>query len=174
MAEISVANTNLVRKATFDTKDYYVTLWNIIRNSLGYSFSEDDYFQIKRENDMDIEFHWTCDATRDNYTKFRIWVESKLRFLKEVKVKVGNETRKMYAGEIELNLKGVLILDHRDYWSNHAIFKHFPKWRGVNMAQYFYEKVLFKPTIDSYWRRVYDHVFIVQNEIKSFFDLPRW
>jgi len=174
MHEINVVATNIIRKANFEIGDYYATLWGLLRNSLGYSFNEDDYYHIRKEDSTDIEFHWTCESVRDSYVTFRIWVESKLRSLKEVRVKVGNEVRKMHSGEIELNIKGVLLLDTQDFWRNHWLFKHFPTWRGMNLAQFFYEKVLYKQTIDNYWKRVYDHVFILQNEMKSYFELPRW
>lgn len=180
--EEEIASGNIVRKGTFDLKDFFVTLHSILKNNLGYGgFSEDDYNHYKREGDFDAEWHWTFSrnaTTKDTYTNFRIWIECKARFIKKVKIKVGNEMRSTDSGEIEFNIKGVLITDPDDMWVKNKFLRFLnsigPSIRGEPFAKFLYEKYLYRPTYLGYLKRMWEHVFYVENEVKSFFDIPRF
>jgi len=161
MAEKQVTSAQVVRKTAFDIKDFYVTMWNYVTDSLGYGFSEDQYSQWVKGDTKDIEFHWTFTREQDDYVHFRIWVECKVRGAK--KVKVGKQS--LSSAEVEVNIKAVLVTDPGGKWGGHPILKHF---KGL------YENRIFKSAIDDYIARLWDQMFALEGEIKAYFDLPKF
>jgi hypothetical protein len=166
MAEKQVAAAQVVRKGVFDLKDFYFHIYTHIKEGLGYgTYNEDDYAQWIGDRGKEIEFHWTFIREQEAYVHFRIWVECKIRGAKEIKTKVGEIVKKIYAGELEFNIKAVLITDPGERWGNHFILKHFRN---------FYEKYIYKSQIDDYIDRLWEHIYDLEGEVKAFFELPKF
>ncbi|MFA5406055.1 MAG: hypothetical protein WC307_01745 [Candidatus Nanoarchaeia archaeon] len=162
---VDVASTTIVRKTVFDPKDFYVFLWNVMCNKLSYSFNEDDYSHWKKDYGTDIEFHWTFKRNMDSYTQLKIWMECKMRGLNKVKVKEGDDTVSKQSGEIELGMKAVILTDREGKWSKHWLLKHFKNR---------YEKTIYKELFDGYFMRLWEHLFYVESEVKSYFNIPKF
>jgi len=162
--EIPLANSQVVRKSIFNMKSFYVFLHEAMTKALGYTFNEDDYAHWKKEYGEDIEFHWTFELNKDSYVKFRIWMECKIRGANKVKVKEGDATVSKHDAEVELNIKSVFIKDVSN-WSKHPFLKHFKD---------FYERVIYKDTLEGYQARLWENMFWIQNEVKAWFDLPKF
>ncbi len=162
MANIDIAKAQVIRKTNFSVSDLYFTIYSILVNTLGYSFNEDDYSQWEKESGRDIEFHWTFIKKMGSYVHFKIWFENKIRFIKGVKVKVGDEVKSMENAEAEINIKAVMITDPGGKWAKHSFLKYFQK---------FYETIIFKKTLENYTERLWENLFYVEDEIKAFFDI---
>jgi len=161
-----IATAQVVRKGVFDAKDFYVAMWSFMKDTLGYGFSEDQYSQWETSYGTAIEFHWTFTREQEDYVHYRIWIECKFRGLKKVKVPVNGKSKSMDKGEVEFNIKGVLILDPGNKWGSHPILKHFKDW--------LYEKRIYKDQIEDYIERLWEHVYNLEGEAKAFFDLPKF
>lgn len=165
MAQKNIVSAQVVRKGVFSVSDFYFEIYKFITDKLGYSFSEDDYSQWNEDYGTNIEFHWTFNRKQDDYVHFRIWVECKVRGMNKVKANIGGKARETNKAELEFNVKAVLITDPGDKWAKHPILKHF---------QSVYENFIFKSQLDQYITRLWEHLFNVENEVKAFFELPKF
>ncbi len=164
MEKIQVAKTMIKPRGIFDMGDYYKFLYNLIQ-SLGYAIGEDDYSQKELPAGKDIEFHWTCIMNVDDYTQFELKIECKVRGLQEVQVVRENIKEKKNKGEVELTVKGNIITDYNDRWEKQPLLKFLKK---------FYDNYLYRSTWESYYAKLNENVFLIENEAKAFFELPRF
>ncbi len=159
-----IASVTLKQKSIFDMGDYYKFLYQLI-TSLGYIVNEDDYSQKDTPSGKEIEFHWTCEMEVDDYTKFKIWIECKVRGLQDVQVVREGIKEKKNKGEVELTIKGHILTDYKDRWEKNPVLKFL---KG------FYDRYLYKPTFEGYIEKIWENVYLIENEVKAFFELPRF
>lgn len=164
MEKQQIASVMAKPKGVFDMKDYYKFLYQLI-TSLGYIVNEKDYSQKDVASGKDIEFHWICEMLVSDYTKFEIWIECKVRGLQDVQVMREGVKEKKNKGEVELTIKGSIITDWQDRWEKQPLLKFL---KG------FFDRYLHKPTFEGYITRLWENVYLVENEVKAFFELPRF
>lgn len=164
MEKQQVASDMVKSVGVFVMGDYYKFLYQLI-TSLGYAVGEDDYTQKDTPGGKEIEFHWTCAMEIDDYTKFSLWLECKVRRMEEVQVVREGIKEKKNKGEVELTIKGTIITDYNNKWEKQPLLKFL---KG------FFDRYLYKPTFDEYFQRIWENVYLVANEVKAFFELPRF
>jgi len=158
--EQQVAKAVVSQQSVFKVKDFYEFLYDLVK-SLGYDIIEDEF----RKDGGETVFEWSCFRWVDDYLKFKIWIKAAITDAKSVKVKRGGVTESMSKAKASMTIKGFVVTDWQNRWENNPLIKFL---KGV------YDKYLFKPVLDDQKKILKDKVYLIENEVKSFFELPRF
>jgi len=148
------------KQSVFKIKDFYDFFYDLI-TSIGFDVFEDVF--VKKAGDTN--FQWSCLKWVDDYLKYKIWINTKIIGAKSVKVKKEGFPEVMDKAEVHITIKGKLITDWQDRWGTNPLTKFF---KGI------FDKYLLGPTLGDRKKELLEKVYLVENELKSFFDLPRF
>lgn len=158
--EQDVIKVVINKQSIFHFREFYEFTYNLVK-SLNYDIVEDN-FTRKEE---DISFHWTCSKPIDPDTKYVIDITTQITGMKTVKVKRGELTENMDKATTIMTIKGLVVTE----WMNKY---------GINPQVKF-----FKGIIDKYFKKssfedrkedLKRNVYLLNNEISSFFEIPRF
>ncbi len=157
-----VASTVFKYNGVFNFDEFYKLFRETIEGEGYIIISEADSRKNKGGSDK-VEIEWSYERIIDDYTKFTLSVEILIPSLKKVIIKKEGKEIKTSSGNATIIIKGVIITDWQNLWEKSPFLKHL---RG------FYERYLFKKTLNDYETEVYKDVFSIEGTIKSFFNLP--
>jgi len=158
--EQQIVKVVIDKQSVFKIKDLYDFSYNLV-TSLGFDVFEK--FFIKKGDDT--VFEWDCWRWVDDYFAYKIWLKVKVLGAKSVKVKRGGIEEPMQKAEVKVTIKGKFVTDWQRRWGANPLTKFF---KGL------FDKYLMGSTVDARRKELKDKVFLVENELKSFFDLPRF
>ena len=130
-----------------------------------YKVWEKDYKQEVFPTNKKVEWKWECKRDIDEYSRFMIEVRCLCMDVVEVEVKERGKSVKMQKGDIEMQVSAWLILDYEDTWEQTPMFKFL---KG------FYEKFIYKGTIDTLKEEVWKEIWDFLNEMKAFLNLYKY
>jgi hypothetical protein len=155
---------SIVYSGRFDYKAFYDFFFNVIKAN-GYVVTNEAHSQKVRENAEKVKIQWEFERIVDDYTKFTIEVRFLIHDLTQVIVKKEGGEVKLNEGKIDIHIAGSIITDWQKLWEKNFVLE---KLRG------FYERYLFRSTREQYEVEVYKDVYLIENELKSFLQLPRF
>jgi len=158
--EQEIVSVKVNQKSVFKVKDFYSFVFELV-NSQGFDIFE----KVFKKDGNDTVFEWDCYNWVDDYVKLKIWLKCSIRGAERVKVKRQGIAESMEKASVEIKIKGKIITDWNDRWEANPLVKFL---KGL------YDKYLFKPSFEQYKKTVTDNVYLIENEIKSFFELPRF
>ena len=156
-----IARVTISQKTILKIKDVYDFMYDLV-TSQGFDVSEKEF--IKK--DTESSFEWDCYRWVDDYVQFKIWLKCKISEESQVKVKRDGVTEPMIKADVKLVMKGSLITDWQGRWEAKSPILKFLK--GL------YDHFLFGPMINEKKKALIDMIYINENEVKSFFELPRY
>jgi len=130
-----------------------------------YLVSEKDYKENIFPTNKVIEFTWECSRDIDEYSRFMIEVRGNAKNVMDVEVKENKKVVKMQKGDIELKVSAWLVLDYESTWEQKPVFKFL---KG------FYEKFIYRGTIDTLKGEIWKEGWDFLNEMKAFLNLYRY
>jgi hypothetical protein len=163
-SEYEITKTILKHKGVFNFEKFHKHFYSII-NANGYLIVSDAHQQKDKSNGQEVEVDWDFEKIIDDYTKFKIHVHYIITGLKKVVIKKGDHDINTNEGNVGIKITGLIITDWQNIWEKTPFLR---KLKG------FYERYLFKKTLDNYWNEVTGEVFLFENEMKAFFDLPKF
>ncbi len=158
--ETSVITVKLNQKSVFKIKDFYTFLYNTINNQ-GFTIFEDEF----SSNGPVVSFEWSCEKKVDDYIKYKLWLSTKITKEKDVVVKRGEISEPMIRAQVEFKLKGIIVTDWQNRWETNPF---------VKFLKAIYDRYLYKSTFDLRKKKLVEIVNLIENEVKSFFELPRF
>jgi len=158
--EQQVAKVKISKQSVFKIKDLYDFYFNLM-GSLGFDVFE-DYFTKK---DDDTIWEWTCRRWVDDYFHYKFWTKVKVLGAKDVKVKREGVEEPMVKAEVVISIKAKIVTDWQNRWGTNPLTKFF---KGL------FDKYLVKNTTDDRKKELREKVYVVENELKSYFELPRF
>ncbi|MBD3312003.1 hypothetical protein GF352_00925 [archaeon] len=164
MPKHPVTDTRVQFSGRFDYKDFYEFLFNVVAAN-GYVITSESHSQKDKGGFEKVEVEWVFERLIDDYTKFVIKLHMIILHLRDVVVKKDGEEFKTKEGDVDLTMAGVVVTDRQGLWE---------KNKFLEVLRDFYERYLFKRTLESYQIEVYNDVFLFENEVKSFFTMPRF
>ena len=85
-----------------------------------------------------------------------------------MKVKENDVVVSKDTGEIEFNIKAIMILDPENIWESNPVLKFLKRFK-INE---FYENVIIKNHIDTHIKILWEHMFILDGQVKKFLGMP--
>lgn len=149
----------------FDLNELYVHLHGWLTYDYKYDVEEKKYDEKTRGGGKDYIINWVAERKIDEYTKFRILVNWVLRRIKDVSVEKGGDKVKLQQGKIELTVETQLLTDYDNKWEDRPFYRFL---RG------FYEKYIYKDTIDRLNTQLWEEGWAFYNEAKSFLNLYKY
>ncbi len=161
MAEArQISKVVINKKAIFKFKEFYDFLYQLV-SSQGFAVKED----IFSNDGVNASFEWTCVSLVDDYTKYSLWIQVKVEGLQPVKVKRGKIVEPQEKATVKVTMKGKIVTDWQNRWGTNPVTKFL---KGV------FDKYLLGSVIKSREKELNRKVNIIKDEVKSFFDLPRF
>lgn len=156
------ATTRVKYSGRFDYKEFYKFFFDVIVSN-GYVITGDAHAQKVKSTGEEVEIDWDFEKRVDDYTKFKIHVKIFVTDLNPVIIKKGGEEFNTDEGNVEVIISSRVETDWQDLWE---------KNRFLEMLRDFYERYLFKQTLDNYVEEVHMDAFNFGAEVKSFFNQP--
>jgi len=164
MEQERIAKTLVKPKGIFDWKDFYKFLYELMQ-AQGYVITEDHYNQKETKNGKEIEVQWNCSQFIDDYTRFDVQLLLKVFGLVDVQIERGGQKKDMNQGEIEVWITGFITTDYKNQWEKQPILKFL---KGV------YDRYLYRSRYEELQAKMWEHVYLIENEVKAYFELPRF
>jgi hypothetical protein len=166
MADVSPVTLSSKAKyeGIFDVGEWYNLMWDVF-GGFGYEIWETRYKEKVVGDAKELDLYWTCFKDIDNYTRFEITADILIIGLKSVEVQKDGIKSKADKASIEIIFKSSLITDYDDRWSKSFILR---------MLKGFYNRYVYRPTFNHYKVKIYEEMYQIQNEVKGFFNLPRF
>jgi len=171
---IKALHTAVKYKGVFDLKRLYRDLVEFMKDidytdQHRYKWLETYYYEKRSSDPHEAKTMWIWLRTfkKDElagsaFYKQRMNMDIRCRFLKDIEIMVDGQKTKAQKGEIEVSIRGDLILDRYGYWENHWFLKHFLK--------FFYQRV-WKKQREAKKNAVTTDVYKVQNYLKDVLEL---
>jgi hypothetical protein len=163
--ETPISEARVKYKGIFEFDDYYRILYDLF-TAQGYMVDEVKYRQKEApDGSREVEIIWKCIKDVDDYTRFLIEVTTFIVGMKEIPVQRGEMKTVATRGDIEIRMKSVLVTDYQDRWETSPFLKFL---KGV------YDRYIYRSTFEGYKDKVREEMYLVENEIKAFFNLSRF
>ncbi len=148
----------------FDLKELYKHLyeWLTWRK---YDIAEKKYKEKIRPTGKDMEIKWEANKDIDEYSSFLIEMRAVLVGINDVEVQKDSAKVKMQKGEITIYISAHVITDKMEIWQARPSFSFLQK---------FYEKYLYKGSIDRMKAELWKVGWDFHNEAKAFLNLYRF
>jgi hypothetical protein len=127
--------------------------------------SEKKYKEKMKATGKEIEIEWQVNRDIDEYSKFSHDIKWRMRDINDVEVQKDSAKVKMQKGEITIEVTSSLITDRQDIW---AAKPHF------TFLKAFYEKYLYKGSIDRMKKELWKQGWDFYNEMKAFLNLYKY
>jgi hypothetical protein len=166
MADISPVTLSSKAKyeGIFDAGEWYNLMWDVF-GGFGYEIWEEKYKEKVVGDAKELDLDWKCFKDVDNYTRFMITADILILGLQSVEVQKDGVKSKADKAAIEITFKASLVTDYDDRWSKSFILR---------MLKGFYNRYVYRPTFSHYKAKIYEEMYQIQNEVKGFFNLPRF
>lgn len=152
-------------EGVFDLKELYKHLyeWLAWRK---YDISEKKYKEKVKSTGKDMEIMWEANKDIDEYSQFKIEMKAVLIAVNDVEVQKESGAKvKMQKGEISIAVSAHLITDRLEVWQGKPAF---------SFLQRFYEKYLYKGSIDRMKGELWKVGWDFYNEAKAFLNLYKF
>jgi len=148
----------------FDLRELYKHLyeWLTWRK---FDVAEKKYKEKVKATGKDISIKWEATKDLDEYSSFTIEMNANLIGLNDVEVQKESAKVKMQKGEISIDVSASLITDKMEIWQSKPAFSFLQK---------FYEKYLYKGSIDKMKAELWKTGWDFYNEVKAFLNLYRF
>ena len=130
-----------------------------------YDIEEKKYKEKVKPTGKELEIKWEATRDIDEYTQFLIKVKWQIFGLTDVEVQKEGKKVKMNKGEVNVYVTAALVLDWKDKWEERPFLK---------FLQSFFEKYLYKGTLDRLKSEIWKEGWEFFNEIKAFLHLYRY
>jgi len=121
--EKTVAKGKVRHVGTFDFKDTYRVTYEWLMQE-GYEVNETSYREVIGANGMkEVEVIWKAYKSVSDYFKFYIDIKFHPLAMTGVEVEIDGIKQKMNKGDLTIELKGVLIKDAANKWTNNNFSK---------------------------------------------------
>jgi len=149
----------------FDLGELYVHLHTWLTDEYKYDVQELKYDEKTRSGGKKYLIVWKATREIDTYSQFMLLISWDLRRVKDVVVERGGEKVKMQQGKVKIIVSAILETDFENRWEQKPFFAFL---KG------FYEKYVYKDTIDRLRTRLWDEGWDFANEVKSFLNLYKY
>lgn len=149
----------------FDLRELYIHMHNWLTQEFRYDVKELKYDEKTRSGGKKYLINWRATREIDEYSQFVLHVDWDLRRIKEITVERGGEKVKMQQGKLKIVVTAQIETDYDGRWETSPFFKFL---RG------FYEKYIYKDTIERLRVQLWDEGWDFCNEIKSFLNLYKY
>ena len=148
----------------FDLKELYKHAhdWLAWRK---FDIAENKYKEKIKPTGKEIEAEWEITRDIDEYSQFKIKVKWQAFAITDIEVQREGGKVKMNKGEVNIYVSAALVLDRQDKWEETPF---------VKFMQSFFEKYLYKGTIDRLKAEVWKIGWEFFNELKAFLHLYRY
>ncbi|HLC56499.1 MAG TPA: hypothetical protein VJJ23_04655 [Candidatus Nanoarchaeia archaeon] len=153
-----VRNIEISQDAVFDLNDILKFLRDWFKTN-GYGNTEKKHAEENKSGNLSLKLSWQPEKKVDEYVKFHINIDIKVK-AKQVLVK----NKKMYQGNVLIELEATMEKDYDDEWSG-SITKKFV--RGA------YDKFVTPDKMSKYEKKLKEDVKDLQDEIKSYLNLVK-
>ncbi|HTZ41673.1 MAG TPA: hypothetical protein VMC07_00495 [Candidatus Omnitrophota bacterium] len=164
MAEEETVFSSRVRyNGIFSFKDFYEFCYTWLRNDTNLTtFSEDKYSEKLAGEAKNIDVEWTGHRDITDYFRIRMKVKFVIKGMTQVKVKKGGAEVDSNKGDIEVQVKGMLVKDYNSKFEMSA-FKKF--------LRAFYEKYIILSVVKEFKGRIVQECDEFLTQAKAFLDL---
>jgi len=149
----------------FDMHELYIHLHNWLTQEYRYDVKELKYDEKTRTGGKKFLINWRATREIDEYSQFALTIDWDLRRVKDVTVERGGESVRMQQGKFKLIVTAQLETDYDSRWEERPFFRFL---RG------FYEKYIYKDTIERLRLQLWDEGWDFCNEAKSFLNLYKY
>lgn len=149
----------------FDLNEIYVHLHNWLAYDFKYDVEEGKYDEKTKSGGKDYLINWTATRELDAYSQFKLLINWDLRRIKDISVEKGADKVKLQQGKFVISVTAQLITDYDGRWEERPFYKFL---RG------FYEKYIYKDTIDRLRTQLWEEGWAFYNEVKSFLNLYKY
>ncbi len=153
-----IRNIEISQDAVFDLNDVLTFLRDWFKTN-DYGNVERKHTEENKSGNLSLKLSWVPEKKVDEYVKFHINIDIKVK-AKQVLVK----NKKMYQGNILIELEATLEKDYDSEWSG-SITKKFI--RGA------YDKFISPDRISKYEKKLKEEVKDLQSDIKSYLNLVK-
>ncbi|MFH0868807.1 MAG: hypothetical protein V1839_01120 [archaeon] len=129
------------------------------------TFPKKKYKEKVKPTGKDMEIQWEANKDIDEYASFRIEMKAQLLGINEVEVQKDGAKVKMQKGEISISVSAHLITNRLEAWEAKP---------GLSFLQKFYEKFLYKSSIERMKAELWKTGWDFYNEAKAFLNLYRF
>ncbi|MEM4248095.1 MAG: hypothetical protein QXH80_02415 [Candidatus Nanoarchaeia archaeon] len=157
-------NEKITYEGVFDLGEIYkhAHQWFTWRK---YDVSEKKYKEKMKPTGKEIEIEWSVNRDIDEYSKFTHDIKWRLRDVNDVEVQKDSTKIKMQKGEINFEITSFITTDRQDFWVTKP---HFAFLKA------FYEKYLYKGSIERMKKEIWKHGWEFYNEMKAFLNLYKY
>lgn len=149
----------------FDVKELYIHLHTWLADEHNYDVVEQKYDEKTRSGGKKYLIDWKAMREIDEYSQFIIQANWDLRRVKDITVERGGEKVKMQQGKLKILVQAQLETDYESRWEKKPFF---------NFLKGFYEKYVYKDTIERLRGQLWNEAWDFVNEVKSFLNLYKY
>ncbi len=153
-----------VKNIIFDFDEVYKHAHNWLE-WYKYDVYEAKYTEKVKPQGKEFEIKWEAIRDIDEYSRFVIKVKWQLFGINDVKVQQAGQDIKMNQGEINIFITAYIVTDYEDAWEKSPFFKFL---KG------FYDKYLYKSTLEQLKGELWKEGWDFYNELKSFLNLYQY
>jgi len=130
-----------------------------------YDVIESKYDERAHPSGKEYRIIWKADKEIDTYTSFNLEIIFNIRNIKDVEVSAGGEKSVMQKGEFNMRTTAWLLTDYEGKWDKKPFFRFM---KG------FYEKYLYRDSIDRLKTEMWDEGWNYVNEVKAYLHLHKF
>jgi hypothetical protein len=162
MSEIDfiVKDLEIKQKAKFNMIELYRTLKEWFEHQ-GYTLFEKEYNDIFNKNKRDLKIKWEAHKEIDDYAKFVIGIDIKIKDYKILTTK----TEKLVEGNLNMEFEAQIESDYEDKWDSNSLQLFF---RGI------YDKLINATKRERNEKKLSDNVHEVFNKTKFFLNMYKF
>lgn len=164
MEELIIAATSVSYSGVFRFRDLYAQMRDIV-TGMGYKITENKMIETRQGASKKIYFNWACDKDVDDYSRLQINVDCTCSNIKDVEAKKSGQTIKVEKADIDVDFQARLLTDYRNRWEANPVFK---------FLKVVYDKYLYAQTLSKYSGQLWNEIYAVSNEVKSFLNMARF
>ncbi len=163
MPEKDIIFTSKVKyKGIFPFSDFYNFCYDWLTQETDLLISEDKYKEKLTGEAKDIEIEWTGTREVTDYFKFEVKVKYRILDMTNVEVTQNGKKIKTNKGDVELNVKGILVRDYKGKFEKTAFQKFM---RGI------YEKAIIHSRVEELKDKLIEDCNEFLNQAKAYLDL---
>jgi hypothetical protein len=162
--EILVTKARVGYSGIFSMDDFYRLMYDLF-SGLGYDVEEAKYTTKKKPDGDVIAIEWNNFKKVDDYSQFKIWMKISISELEKVQVQIGGIPSTKNKGNVEMELKVMIITDYENRWEINPMLKFL---KGI------YDVYFYKSTFDTWKQKAATDMHTIENEAKAFFNMQRF
>jgi hypothetical protein len=152
-----------VKNVVFKYSDYYSFIKKTFEDR-GYFIEEKKYSHAPTKDKSYVDFYWVCLKNVDDYSRFKIEVDSRFFDLKKISVLKGGTKEVKDKGEGSIKLRATVITDYDTKWEENPV---------INFIKTIFENLFEKSSVEQYKADLINEMYELENELKSYFNVQR-